>query len=93
MGSCGSPKEVFEKIEREYIVGYHKAAKMAEIGLWAQIWGVTDLPHNVLDKIFIKPFDSLQVAIGNAMEIKGKNAKVLFMIDGSVTVPMLSDIL
>jgi len=91
MGSCGSPKEVFEKIEKEYIIGYHKAAKMAEIGQWAQMWGVTDLPHNVLQKVFIKPFNSLQVAIDNALEFKAKNAKVLFMMDGSVTVPMLSD--
>jgi len=91
MGSCDSPKEVLEKIEREYVIGYHKAAKMAEIGLWAQTWGVTDLPHDVLEKVFVKPFDTLQAAVDRALDLKGDDAKVLFMMDGSVTVPMLSD--
>ena len=91
MSSCSSPKEVFKKIEKEYVVGYHKAAKMAEIGLWAQMWGITDLPHDVLQKVFIRPFDSLQVAIDSALGLKGENAKILLMMDGSVTVPMLSD--
>ncbi|MCD6115561.1 nickel-dependent lactate racemase, partial [bacterium] len=88
MGSCDSPKEVLEKIEREYVIGYHKAAKMAEIGLWAQTWGVTDLPHDVLEKVFIRPFDTIQDAVDNAIKLKGEDAKVLFMMDGSVTVPM-----
>ncbi len=89
MGSCDSPEEVLEKIEKEYVIGYHKAAKMAEIGLWAQTWGVTDLPDDVLEKVFIKPFDTLQEAIDAACEIKGEDAGILFLMDGSVTVPIV----
>ena len=91
MGSCNSPREVLEKIEKEYVIGYHKAAKMAEINLWAQTWGITDLPHDILEKVFIKPFDNLQSAVDNAIKIKGEKSKVLFLMDGSVTVPIVSE--
>ncbi len=91
MSSCNNPKEVIKKIEKEYVIGYHKAAKMAEIASWAQMWGVTDLPHDVLRKIFIEPYDSLQVAIDNALNLKWNNAKILFLMDGSMTIPMVSD--
>ena len=54
MASCGSLKETMEKIDKGYRLGYHKAAKLAEIGLWAEIWGVTDLPDEDMEKVFIK---------------------------------------
>ena len=89
LSSCKSPAETLEKIKGEYKLGYHKAAKMAEIGLWAETWGVTDLDPEVLESIFIKPFNSIQAALDSAIEQKGENAKVLFLLDGGLTVPLL----
>lgn len=89
LGSCDTPKEVLETIEKGYKLGYHKAAKMAEIGLWAEMWGVTDIEPDTLEKLFIKPFASLQEALDKAIEQKGQDAEVLFLMDGSLTVPML----
>jgi nickel-dependent lactate racemase len=37
MSSCSAPSEVFDRIKEGYVVGYHKAAKLAEIYLWAEI--------------------------------------------------------
>jgi len=71
-----------------YILGYHKAAKMAEIGLWAQMWGVTDMAPDVISKLFITPFSDLQTAVDKALEEKGKSASVLFLMDGGLTVPL-----
>jgi len=62
---------------------------MAEIGLWAQMWGVTDVEPDVISKLFIKPFSDLQTAINQALEEKGRNAKVLFLMDGGLTVPLV----
>lgn len=89
LGSCDTPREVLDTIEEGYKLGYHKAAKMAEIGLWAEMWGVTDIPDDEIEKLFIKPFDNLQDALDKALEQKGKNADVMFLMDGSLTVPML----
>jgi len=84
-----TPQQALETIDRGYKLGYHKAAKMAEIGTWAQMWGVTDLDDKDMDAIFIQPFHDLQRALDQALEKKGAHAKVLFLMDGSITVPML----
>lgn len=89
LGSCDTPKQALDKIEQGYVLGYHKAAKMAEIGLWAQMWAVTDVPPEVISKLFITPFSDLQTAIDKALEEKGKQATVLFLMDGGLTVPLV----
>lgn len=89
LGSCDTPKAALDKIEQGYVLGYHKAAKMAEIGLWAQMWAVTDVAPDVIGKLFITPFSDLQTAIDKALEEKGTDASVLFLMDGGLTVPLV----
>ncbi|MCP3872319.1 MAG: nickel-dependent lactate racemase, partial [Desulfobacteraceae bacterium] len=67
LGSSDTPKAALDTIEKGYVLGYHKAAKMAEIGLWAQMWGVTDVEPEVISKLFIKPYNDLQTAIDQAL--------------------------
>jgi nickel-dependent lactate racemase len=88
LGSCDTPKAALEKIEQGYVLGYHKAAKMAEVGLWAQMWAVTDVAPEVIAPLFITPFSDLQTALDQALEQKGQTASVLFLMDGGLTVPM-----
>jgi len=90
LSSCDTPEDVLKKIEKEFVVGWHKAAKMAEINTWAQTWAVTKIEPEKIEKIFIRPFSSLQEAVNTAIKEKGTNASVNFMLDGSLTVPMLA---
>ena len=90
MSSCDTPEKVMKMIEKEYRLGYHKAAKMVEIGLWAEVWGVTDLDDEKIKNIFIRPFPGIQDAIDAALEKKGPDAKILFLMEGSVTVPHIT---
>lgn len=89
LSSSESPQDALNQIEREYKLGYHKAAKMAEIGLWAQMCGVCDLEDSVLEGCFLKPYHDLQEAIDQALKEKGPDAKVLFLMAGSLTVPIV----
>ena len=89
LGSSDTPRAALETIEKGYVLGYHKAAKMAEIGLWAEMWGVTDVAPEIISKLFIRPFSSLQDAVDAALEKKGPDATVLFLMDGGLTVPMV----
>ncbi|SMD06442.1 Nickel-dependent lactate racemase [Desulfocicer vacuolatum DSM 3385] len=89
LGSCDTPQEVLDTIEKGYKLGYHKAAKMAEIGIWAQMWAVTNVAPETIEKLLIRPFSSLQDALDKAIEIKGDSAKILFLMDGGLTVPMV----
>ncbi|MFC1930796.1 nickel-dependent lactate racemase [Chloroflexota bacterium] len=87
--ACNTPEEAFKKINEGYVLGYHKAAKIAEISTWAEMYGVTELPDELLRSIFFTPFSSLQEALDHALSKKGGNAKVLFLLDGTMTVPIL----
>jgi len=89
LSSCQTPKEVLDKIGREYKLGWHKAGKMAEVMARAQVWGVTDLEVADLEKIFIRPFKSVQEALDSALAEKGEDSKVTILTDGSITVPMI----
>jgi len=89
LSSKNSSEEVLQMIKNEYKLGYHKAAKMAEIDLWADMWGVTDLDHEIMENVFIRPFGSIQEAINEAIKEKGSNVKILFLMDGSITVPLI----
>lgn len=87
LSSADTPGGVLEEIKRGYKLGYHKAGKMAEIFQWAEVHAVTDLPDDLLKSIFIVPEQNIQDAVEHALERKGPEAKVLFLLDGSVTVP------
>lgn len=84
-----TPEEVIKATERNYVLGYHKAAKIAELVTCGQIWAITDLDNKVLEEIFIVPHNSVQDSLDKALAEKGNNAKVLVFLDGSSTVPLV----
>ncbi|HQL89423.1 MAG TPA: nickel-dependent lactate racemase [Syntrophales bacterium] len=82
-------KAVIDKLDREYKLGYHKAGKMAEIGVKAQMWAVTPLDKNLIRKAHMRPFESVSEALKAALEEKGPAATVTFIMDGGMTIPRL----
>jgi len=89
--SCETAEETIEKIKGDYVLGYHKAGKIAEIDTWAQMWAVTDIEPSLLPDLFIKPLNSVQNAIDKAIEQKGEGASILFLMDGGLTVPLVAE--
>jgi len=87
--SAGSAEAIMDRIAEGYVLGYHKAAKIAEINLWAEMWAKTDLPPQTIESVHMRPVDDLQEALDSALELKGKTAKVLVLLDGSITVPII----
>jgi len=88
LASAGYAQNALDMIEKKYVLGYHKAAKIAEIARWAQIWAVTSIDPALMRSIFMMPFRTIQKAIDLALEIKGRE-KILFMMAASMTVPRL----
>ena len=89
LSSASTPDEVLRKIEDGFKLGYHKAAKMAEVFKRATVEAYTELDDSTLESIFIKPVHDLQKALDDAVEKYGSKCKVVFMPDGSVTVPLV----
>lgn len=89
LSGSDDPQEVFDTIDKGYKLGYHKAAKIVEAALKGTICAVTDLEDDVIAKAFMTPYKTVQEAVNSALAEKGGDAQVLFLMDGSVTVPML----
>ncbi len=87
-----SPKKILEILDEEYKVGYHKAAKMAQIGIRAEMWAVTDLEEDIIKKAMLKPYSDIQTAVNEAVDLinsKVKKPRVIVMPLGSLTVPLV----
>jgi len=87
-----SPEGVLEILGDEYKLGYHKAAKMAQIGTKAQMWAVTDLDDEIVNKAMLKPYHDIQLAVDDAVELikeSGRQPRTVVMPAGSLTVPFL----
>jgi len=89
LASCDTPQETLAKLESDYKLGWHKAGKMAEIAVKGEMWGVTDLEDETVSKAFIKPYHNMQEAFDAALAVKGVDARVLVMMSGSMSIPML----
>jgi nickel-dependent lactate racemase len=91
LAQASSPADAIERIRAGYKLGYHKAAKMAEVSGRASIKAVTELPAERLKSMFIEKAASLQEALDEALaaaRAKGAAApKILILPDGCVTVP------
>ena len=107
VGSCkeGLGEKVFEewmtgaeksadliaRIKKEFKLGGHKAAAIALVLEYADIYLVSDMEDAFVKKLFFTPFKTVQDAFNAALEKKGKNASVLVMPYGGSTLPKLSD--
>ncbi|MCL2786550.1 MAG: nickel-dependent lactate racemase, partial [Methanomassiliicoccaceae archaeon] len=90
LSSSSDPKVVLENLGKEYKLGYHKAAKMAEIMVWAEVWAVTDLDKKLIASANMRPFDTVADAVREALSDNPK-ARVLILMDGSVTIPKVRE--
>ncbi|MCL1984094.1 MAG: nickel-dependent lactate racemase, partial [Methanomassiliicoccaceae archaeon] len=86
LSSSNDPKAVLENLGKEYKLGYHKAAKMAEIMVWADVWAVTDLDKKLISSANMRPFDSVSDAVAEAFT-ENPDQRVIILMDGSVTIP------
>jgi len=88
-----SPQKIFDILGDEYKLGYHKAAKMAQIGTRADMWAVTDLDDEIIKKAMMKPYSNIQTASDDAIKTikaKGEQPKIVVMPFGSLTIPQIS---
>ncbi len=78
---------MIERIGRDFQLGGHKAAAIAMVLENAEIYLVSDLADDFVEKIFLKPAKSAQDAFDKAMERLGPDATVLAMPYGGSTLP------
>jgi nickel-dependent lactate racemase len=87
LSSSTSLEKVLKTARDHYKLGYHKAARIAELSKKAEIWGVSEIKDEVLQDALIKPLGSLQEAFAESIKEKGREAKILILTDSGNTVP------
>lgn len=90
LGESDTPEDVIRKVSAEYKLGYHKAAKLAELIQGNDIYVVSELSPESIENIFMKPYRDIQKALDDALAAKGPEARVLVVLDACVTVPSYS---
>jgi nickel-dependent lactate racemase len=85
------PEKIIKTARDDYKLGYHKAARIAELSQKAEICVVSEIEDKILQDMFMRPFDSLQEAVNSSMDKKGKDAKILIITDGANTIPRVFD--
>jgi lactate racemase len=83
-----TPGEVIEKIRRDFVLGYHKTAKLAEMMLTCEIWNVAGVPDDIVRSAFMTPYPDIEAALTAALRRKGPDAKVIVLPDAALTVPL-----
>jgi nickel-dependent lactate racemase len=86
--SSGDPDKIIKKAKEDYRLGYHKAARIAELSKKAEVWLVPEIEDKIPETPFIRRISSLQEAVTKSISRKGKKAKVLIFMDGGNTVPL-----
>ncbi|MDI3486396.1 MAG: lactate racemase [Methanolobus sp.] len=65
------------KIDEGYKLGYHKAAKMAQIGVYAEMWAISDLHHDTIKMAKLQPCMDIQETFNRAVEkVKEQKSKI-----------------
>jgi len=82
-----SPYELIEELKNNFILGRHKASRVAKIHLDSEIYLVSNLADEIKKKLFIKNYSSLEEAFSEAIKAQEENTKVLVMPYGSSTLP------
>jgi len=82
-----SPQELIEELKNNFILGRHKASRVAKIHLDSEIYLVSNLTEEIKKKLFIKSFNSLEEAFFEAIKAQGEKARVLVIPYGNSTLP------
>ncbi len=84
-----SPQEVVDRLAAQFKLGGHKAAAMAQVMLRADVYLVSDMPDELVNSCFMRPFASVQAAFDAAVEKLGHDSSVLVMPHAGSTLPLL----
>ncbi len=85
-----SPAEVISLIEKEFVLGAHKSAKLAELLKKVEILAVAPISEDVLNSLFMKKMGTVQEAIDYCHRRFGKEFSLLFLPDASLVTPFFS---
>lgn len=84
-----SIQDAVEDSKSSYRLGDHNAVNLLATTKQTRVWTITEIEDRILQNAGIMTFHSLQKAIEQAITEKGSHARILFLMDGSLIVPIV----
>ena len=84
-----SPDDLVNKIRRHFVLGGHKAAAIGMVLQRAEIYLVSDMAPEQVERSFMRPYTSAQQAFDDALAKFGGKAEVITMPYGGPVLPRL----
>lgn len=89
MLKADSPQWLIDEIQKNFVLGGHKAAAIGMILQNSKIFLVSNLAKNFVKQLFMEPFENVEDAVNMAFEELGRDAGILLMPYGGSTLPVL----
>jgi len=89
MTTSASSEEMIANIQKNFVLGGHKAAAIGMVLKKAKVFLVSDLDEAFVKSIFLEPYNSVDKALDSAFEALGSDAKVIVMPYGGSTLPFV----
>jgi nickel-dependent lactate racemase len=83
MCGMGTPQVLVERIQREFVLGGHKAAAIAGLLTEVDVYLVSEFPADVVRSMCMQPFASVDDAVAAAFVRYGEEARFLVVPHGS----------
>lgn len=83
--------QAVQNSKSKYRLGDHNAVNLLALTKQAQAYAITEIEGRILKNAGITPHHSLQDAIEEARFKKGSHVKILFLMNGSLTVPLVQN--
>ena len=83
--------DLIDRVQAHFELGGHKAAAIAMVLENADIYLVSDMEDALVERLFMKPFHSVQEAYDAAIQKCGETATVLSMPYGGSTLPWVHE--
>jgi nickel-dependent lactate racemase len=85
-----TPEEAIRRIQEKFVQGGHIAAAIALIEQKARIFCVSSFDDSIVRQIRWQPFLTVQEAVDHALDILGKDAKVIVLPEATSIIAKLS---
>jgi nickel-dependent lactate racemase len=91
MVEAGSPDALLDRIQKEFVLGGHKAAAVAAVLKRARVYLVSTLAADLVQSCGLVPFGDLGQAVETAFDQMGRAANLIVMPQGASVLPTFGE--
>jgi nickel-dependent lactate racemase len=81
-------QQILDLIQKDFVLGGHKAAAIVKVLRQASVWLVSSLPPAKVHACGLTPYNDLNRAIEDAIKLRGPKARIIVIPDGSSVLPI-----